>query len=97
MQPSSVTPSEPTIRVCPEDITEETISMPPRSASSPASAQPYPSDLVDTDQMCPYDGAAFGTRPQRRCRTCKTAHHTDCWQANGGCTTFGCPEAPAGR
>ena len=24
------------------------------------------------------------------CAVCKTPHHQECWNENGGCTTFGC-------
>ncbi len=27
------------------------------------------------------------------CAECKIAHHRECWQENGGCTTFGCSGA----
>lgn len=29
------------------------------------------------------------------CPTCGTPHHTDCWNENGGCTVFGCSQAPS--
>ena len=28
------------------------------------------------------------------CSACGTPHHSDCWRENGGCTTYGCREAP---
>lgn len=30
-----------------------------------------------------------------RCRRCRTPHHTDCWEFNGGCATFACGEKHA--
>lgn len=34
--------------------------------------------------------------PIRRCETCKTPHHAECWDYFGGCAIFGCePRAPA--
>ena len=36
-----------------------------------------------------------------QCRACQVPHHRDCWEENGGCTTFGCQETsfstPVGR
>ena len=26
------------------------------------------------------------------CRSCKTAHHRDCWEYNGACSTYGCSQ-----
>jgi len=31
------------------------------------------------------------------CTACKTPHHKECWDHNGGCTTFGCPRSPVSR
>ncbi|MCL4783694.1 MAG: TM2 domain-containing protein [Bryobacterales bacterium] len=28
------------------------------------------------------------------CPACSTPHHRECWEENGGCTVFGCAEAP---
>ncbi|MBT3194799.1 MAG: DUF4190 domain-containing protein [Verrucomicrobia bacterium] len=28
------------------------------------------------------------------CPSCRTPHHEECWAENGGCSVFGCPEAP---
>jgi hypothetical protein len=29
------------------------------------------------------------------CPSCEQVHHTDCWREIGGCSTYGCKEAPA--
>jgi hypothetical protein len=29
------------------------------------------------------------------CSACSAAYHADCWQENGGCGIYGCPQAPA--
>ena len=29
------------------------------------------------------------------CGECGTPTHTECWEENGGCTVFGCPQAPS--
>ncbi len=45
--------------------------------------------------VCPYcrtpmeDGSALIL-----CPACSTPHHRECWDENGGCTVFGCAEAP---
>jgi TM2 domain-containing membrane protein YozV len=45
---------------------------------------------------CPYCRTAF--EPDDAivaCSGCETKHHADCLQENGGCTVFGCSQAPA--
>lgn len=47
--------------------------------------------------VCPYcrmeiDAADKG---QVECPACHTLHHRDCFTENGGCTIFGCTQAPA--
>jgi TM2 domain-containing membrane protein YozV len=47
--------------------------------------------------VCPYCrtevGEAEGERTE--CPGCGTAHHADCYAENGGCTVFGCANAPS--
>jgi TM2 domain-containing membrane protein YozV len=44
---------------------------------------------------CPYCRAPFEEGDEIvTCIGCATAHHADCLQENGGCTVFGCSEAP---
>jgi len=44
---------------------------------------------------CPYCRAPFETGDDlTTCSGCGTAHHTDCLTENGGCTVFGCSQAP---
>jgi len=40
-------------------------------------------------QVCSH-AIPIGARVQ--CRRCRTAHHDDCWEFNGGCATFACGE-----
>ena len=49
-------------------------------------------------RTCPYCLSPF-FRSSRAviCRVCGTPHHADCWQENGGCTTYGCTQAPGHR
>jgi TM2 domain-containing membrane protein YozV len=45
---------------------------------------------------CPYCRTAFAAEDEIvACSGCVTNHHADCLQENGGCTVFGCPQAPA--
>lgn len=43
--------------------------------------------------VCPYCGDRLVGRVVI-CPVCKTPHHQNCWQANGGCTTLGCAANP---
>jgi TM2 domain-containing membrane protein YozV len=45
---------------------------------------------------CPYCRTAFETDDEIvTCSGCATRHHADCLEENGGCTVFGCSQAPA--
>jgi len=45
---------------------------------------------------CPYCRTAFESDDAIVvCSGCETEHHADCLQENGGCTVFGCSQAPA--
>jgi TM2 domain-containing membrane protein YozV len=46
---------------------------------------------------CPYCRAAFedGEDQPVACSACGTLHHAECLAENGGCTVFGCSQAPA--
>ena len=46
--------------------------------------------------ICPYCNSEIpNTAPDPcYCTACGTAHHTECWEENGGCTVFGCSAAP---
>lgn len=46
--------------------------------------------------ICPYCRTEIGSLEGERidCPGCGTAHHSDCFQENGGCTIFGCSKAP---
>jgi TM2 domain-containing membrane protein YozV len=44
---------------------------------------------------CPYCRAGFELGEELNiCSTCATPHHADCFTENGGCTVFGCADAP---
>jgi TM2 domain-containing membrane protein YozV len=45
---------------------------------------------------CPYCRTAFEAEDAVVvCSGCETKHHGDCFEENGGCTVFGCSQAPA--
>ncbi len=45
---------------------------------------------------CPYCRTTFESGDAIvACSGCQTEHHADCLQENGGCTVFGCSQAPA--
>ena len=44
---------------------------------------------------CPYDQVVLKPGDKMTlCPHCGVAHHQECWEANGGCTTIGCQAAP---
>jgi TM2 domain-containing membrane protein YozV len=47
--------------------------------------------------VCPYcrTEVGLGEPGVTLCKGCSTPHHADCYEENGGCTIFGCSEAPA--
>jgi TM2 domain-containing membrane protein YozV len=45
---------------------------------------------------CPYCRAPFAPGEElTTCPACNTPHHADCFTENGGCTVFGCSQAPS--
>ena len=45
--------------------------------------------------ICPYCQSPLGEgEPRFLCPACGIPHHVDCWRENGGCTTYGCRQAP---
>ncbi|MBC7287510.1 MAG: hypothetical protein H5T86_05580 [Armatimonadetes bacterium] len=66
---------------------------PPQPAVSPASATPVGQEFLG--RICPY--CRFPLKQGERmivCPACKVGHHADCWNENGGCTTYGCQYSP---
>ncbi len=63
------------------------------------SAEPTPAEAEAVGKTCPY--CRFPIKAGEAvtvCPECGVPHHADCWQENGGCTTYGCRQAPrAGR
>jgi hypothetical protein len=64
---------------------------PPDQPEAPAQPEPMVQILGD----CPYCRTKMTTHDRvRKCPTCETPHHEDCWAENKGCTVFGCSMAP---
>ena len=54
-----------------------------------------PSPEPPASGSCPYCRSGLTESPPIViCRACHTPHHRECWQDNGGCTTYGCEGAP---
>lgn len=44
-------------------------------------------------EICPY--CRTQAESPKRCQSCGTPHHHECWNQNGGCTVYGCSGAPS--
>ena len=44
--------------------------------------------------VCPYCRGDISASDQYYCPVCQTPHHRACWDENGGCTVWGCTNAP---
>ena len=60
---------------------------------------PQPPKIVITEQdldypNCPYCGDDIEGEQPYYCPACGVPHHKECWEENGGCTGYGCSEAP---
>jgi beta-lactam-binding protein with PASTA domain len=50
--------------------------------------------MGDAEKVCPYCQQPVSPgKSAIACPTCGVSHHVQCWQANHGCTTFGCGRA----
>ena len=50
---------------------------------------PSPAEEAPKCQVCSHP---ITPEARVRCRRCRTPHHPDCWEFNGGCATFACGE-----
>jgi hypothetical protein len=48
--------------------------------------------LQDAETKCQVCSHPIAAESRVRCRRCRTPHHDDCWEFNGGCATFACGE-----
>ncbi len=59
------------------------------------SAESVPAPAEAGGKICPY--CRFPIKPGQEittCPECGVPHHAECWQENGGCTTYGCRASP---
>ncbi len=78
---------------------------PPRRASSEIIdidleevARPSADEAEAIGKTCPY--CRFPIKPGQAvtiCSECGVPHHSECWEENGGCTTYGCRGASQGE
>src|SRR5262245_7047366 len=48
-----------------------------------------------TGEICPICQSPVGAEEQtQRCPNCQQVHHRECWAEVGGCSTYGCAQAP---
>lgn len=75
----------------------------PPAPGMPVAAPPVAVQSVRVDQehagkTCPYCRFPLKVNEQMTiCPACRVAHHADCWQENGGCTTYACRLSPESR
>jgi hypothetical protein len=60
------------------------------SADAIAFATAQPTDYHAA--KCPFCGEVTTEQPVL-CRACRTPHHRECWEANAGCSMYGCKES----
>jgi hypothetical protein len=54
-----------------------------------------PPSVIEEGGACPYCRTLIQLTDQRHvCESCSASHHAECWDENGGCTVYGCSEAP---
>src|SRR5262245_28514807 len=57
---------------------------------------PVPAPAGATAETCPICQTAIAADEEAlRCPRCEQVHHAECWREVGGCSTYGCEEAPA--
>ena len=62
-----------------------------RKATAEPRAVPAAVGATPVGKNCPFCQTAIKPgAPLVICASCGMPHHADCWQQNGGCTTFGC-------
>lgn len=56
----------------------------------------YKIDSHGAPSLCPICQAGIGPQEDAiDCPSCGQTHHRECWVEVGGCSTYGCPQAPA--
>src|SRR5262245_50311038 len=64
-------------------------------AGAPPAAPPAPRSGPQVGN-CPICQTGIGAdEPALKCPKCDQVHHQECWREVGGCSTYGCEQAPA--
>ena len=87
-------PEEATGCEVPCPACQRSLRVPPASLRAPptaAPAQPLPSAGLCAICQSPIEAH----EPKTACPACGAGYHADCWQENGGCAVYGCPQVPA--
>jgi len=71
---------------------ELTVNPPPRVAPRDSSGITFTESISGG---CPICGEPLSAKPVKPCPECRTPHHVECWNYNGGCGVFGCSLNPA--
>src|SRR5438874_452326 len=91
---------------CPRCKVEIEVVQPLHAVTAPAPPAPpeYPAglprpatppELAATGATCPICQTAIAAGEAAvRCPACEQVHHRECWAEVGGCSTYGCAEAP---
>lgn len=67
----------------------------PKPAAAPVPASP-PAPSGEPVGLCPICQSPIGAEEKMvTCALCHQVHHQDCWLEVGGCSTYGCEQAPA--
>lgn len=61
-------------------------------AAGEAAADPGRPQPRRSAQRCPYCRSRILAQ-FRRCSSCATLHHLECWREHAGCSIYGCPRA----
>lgn len=81
-----VTATTPRLTISSADLPVLVIPPPPVAPTEPEG---------EDEGVCPFCRSKLKNgQALRTCPVCKTPHHQNCWDANGGCTTFGCSRGP---
>lgn len=85
--PRSADPVDGVGTVAPAEVVDGVTPVPPGSNSRPARGCPY----------CRWKLVDVSAGAVRTCPSCATTYHSECYEENGGCAVFGCPEWVAGQ
>ena len=80
---------------CPRCQTEITVAGSPGSGPAPEMAIRAIDGASAAGANCPICQTEVGPGDQAKtCPSCRQSHHLECWSETGGCSTYGCDQAP---